>query len=302
MKTLLDKFYIKNWVIGICKHDEKITIHSKTIPVKFHWIRHPDFNTFYADPFIYHGKDGALYLFCEELSRNNFIGTITCLKLDSEFNIIQKNVLLKSNLHYSYPFLIEYNSKLFVIPENSSSNKLIAYEFDEVNLSLTNQIEILDTNLYDCTFLEHDSKFWLFGYKGNDKTNGELHVYYSSELFGVYVPHPSNPVKYGLDACRPAGSFIKIKDNIYRPSQNNAKRYGNSISMNKISLLNELEFKEEFCFELNSSKFLDGYERLHTINFSGEYMVVDATYTMFSPTTQFKRLLRSIKSKLVYFI
>ena len=114
MKTLLDKFYIKNWVIGICKYDEKLAIDSKIIPVKFHWIRHPDFNKFYADPFIYLGKDGAIYLFCEELSRINFVGTITCLKLDGEFKIIKKNVLLKSNLHYSYPFLIEYKNKLFV--------------------------------------------------------------------------------------------------------------------------------------------------------------------------------------------
>ena len=289
MKTLLDKFYIKNWVIGICKYDEKITIHSKTIPAKFHWIRHPDFNKFYADPFIYHGKDGAIYILCEELSRRNFIGNITCLKLDCEFNIIQKNVLLKSNLHYSYPFLIEYKNKLFVIPENSNSNKLIAYEFDEVNLSLTNKIEILETNLLDCTILEHDSKFWLFGYKGNDKTNGELHVYYSSELFGKYVPHPSNPVKYGLDACRPAGKFIKIRDEIFRPSQNNMKEYGESISINKIVKLTETEFKEDFSFQLNAKEFLSGFERLHTINFSNEYMVIDSTYSKFAPIMQLKR-------------
>jgi len=289
MKTLLDKFYIKNWVIGICKYNEKITIHSKTIHAKINWIRHPDFNKFYADPFIYQGKDGALYILCEELSRRNFIGTITCLKLDSEFNIIQKNVLLESSLHYSYPFLIVYNSKLFVIPENSSSNKLIAYEFDEVNLSLTNQIEILDTNLYDCTFLEHDSKFWLFGYKGNDKTNGELHIYYSSDLFGKYVPHASNPVKYALDACRSAGKFIKIRDEIFRPSQNNMKKYGESISINKIVKLTETEFKEDFSFELNAKEFLNGFERLHTINFSNEYMVIDSTYSKFAPIMQLKR-------------
>jgi hypothetical protein len=289
VRKILDKLYIKNWIIGIAKCDDQLVIENSKLPKDFHWIRHPDFNKFYADPFIYHGKDGALYLFCEELSRNNFIGTITCLKLDSEFNIIQKNVLLKSNLHYSYPFLIEYNSKLFVIPENSSSNKLIAYEFDEVNLSLINQIEILDTNLYDCTFLEHDSKFWLFGYKGNDKTMGELHIYYSSELFGKYVPHPSNPVKYALDGCRPAGKFIKVRDEIFRPSQNNMKKYGESISINIIVKLTETEFKEDFSFELNAKEFLNGFERLHTINFSNEYMVIDSTYSKFAPIMQLKR-------------
>lgn len=301
LDKIIDKLFIKNWIIGITKFDKETVIKNGKIPTDFSWIINPDLNKFYADPFIYKADDGTLYLFCEELNRKNFVGNIICLKLDSDFNIVNKAILLQNEFHFSYPFLIRYKSKLYIIPENSTSNKLVAYEFDEVNFSLKNPIEIFNTSLYDCTFLEYDSKFWIFGYSGDDKNKGELFVYFSSELFGTYHPHVLNSVKSGLDGCRPAGTFIRINDGIYRPSQNNAKRYGNSISMNKISILNELEFREEFCFELNSLNFPNGYERLHTINFSGEYMVVDSTYSKFAPMTQLKRFLSLCIFKLVSF-
>ncbi len=290
MRKILDKLYIKNWIIGIAKCNDQLVIENNKLPKDFHWIVNPDSNKFYADPFIYKLADGTIYLFCEELNRTNFIGNITCLKLNSNFDIVEKRVLLESGLHFSYPFLIEYKSKLYVIPENSTSNKLVAYEFDKEKIALKNPIEIFNTNLFDCTFLEHDSKFWIFGYNGDDKKNGYLHIYYSNELFGEYVPHISNPVKSGLDACRPAGKFIKIKDEIFRPSQNNIKKYGESISINKIVKLTETEFKEDFSFELNAKQFLNGFERLHTINFSNEYIVIDSTYSKFAPFMQLKRI------------
>ena len=68
------------------------------------------------------------------------------------------------------------------------------------------------------------------------------------------------------------------------------KLYGESISINKIIKLTETEFKEDFSFELNAKQFLNGFERLHTINFSNEYIVIDSTYSKFAPFMQLKRI------------
>ncbi len=136
LNKIIDKLFIKNWIIGITKFDKETVIKNGKIPTDFSWIINPDLNKFYADPFIYKADDGSLYLFCEELNRENFVGNIICLKLDSDFNIVNKAILLQNEFHFSYPFLIRYKSKLYIIPENSTSNKLVAYEFDEVNFSL----------------------------------------------------------------------------------------------------------------------------------------------------------------------
>ena len=75
--------------------------------------------------------------------------------------------------------------------------------------------------------------------------NYKLNVIYSDSLLGPYIPHPDNPVKSGLNGTRSAGNFIEVDGIIYRPSQNSEKDYGESITINKVNELNEMNVVEE---------------------------------------------------------
>jgi hypothetical protein len=69
--------------------------------------------------------------------------------------------------------------------------------------------------------------------------------------------------------------------------------YGESITINKINVLNESEFTEEFYMTISiNKKNRDnrGMHGIHTINFIDDIMVVDGTKWRFSPITKLKQL------------
>jgi hypothetical protein len=74
----------------------------------------------------------------------------------------------------------------------------------------------------------------------------ELFVFYSDELYSnQWHPHKQNPVVSNVKNARPAGAIISINDQLYRPAQNCAHRYGHGFNLNQINQLNETEYKEE---------------------------------------------------------
>jgi hypothetical protein len=91
---------------------------------------------------------------------------------------------------------------------------------------------ILMINVYavDPTILRKDGKWWLFvNIRENEGASSldELFLFYSADLFcRDWTPHPKNPVVSDVKSSRPAGRIFSYNGNIYRPSQNNSKRYG----------------------------------------------------------------------------
>ena len=138
-------------------------------------------------------------------------------------------------------------------------------------------------------FLKQNDKYWIFGtikLKMERITDYKLYVFFSDNLLGPYIPHPGNPVKSGLDGTRSAGNFIEVDGIIYRPSQNCQKEYGESITINKVTELNEINVVEEPYMTIsinkkNRSNY--GMHTIHTINAMDDIIVVDGIRWTFSP-------------------
>jgi hypothetical protein len=159
----------------------------------------------------------------------------------------------------------------------------------------------MDLPLLDSTILKHNNKYWLFATMTGKDSNSKLYIYFSDKLLGPYTPHPCNPVKNSPNGSRPAGDFILIDGVIYRPSQNCANQYGESITINKIQILDEQHFAEEPYMEvcMNLSNYTsDKILTIHTINVIGDIIVVDGVRSTFSPKNQWKNFLRNRASAL----
>ena len=116
--------------------------------------------------------------------------------------------------------------------------------------------------------------------------------FFSDNLLGPYTPHPENPVKSGLNGTRSAGNFIVVDGIVYRPTQNCKKEYGESIEINKITGLNEINFMEvpylTICINRNN-RHNCGIHTIHTINVMNNIIAVDGEQWTFSPIHQFKK-------------
>jgi hypothetical protein len=234
---------------------------------------------FWADPFVI-DKDEKSYIFFEEYVYKTHKGHLSVIEYDHDSGIFSESKeILNTNYHLSYPFIMEYDGDIYMIPEGSKDRDIKLYRaknfpFEwEVVKTLLDDIVAVDTTLF-----YHEDRWWMFvnlAQKDGVSLNDELYIYYCDDfLKDNWTPHTQNPVISSLQTSRPAGNIIKYKEDYYRPSQNSVGWYGRSTNFNKIVKLTADEYKEEFVSEI-VPEMIDGIYAVHTYNSSKKLTVVD---------------------------
>lgn len=287
---------VMQWNIGFSRGNIEQIIKEKKTNLSFKWLPLNSSIQSIADPFIFKDNEGNLNLLYEDFSmiKTANYGKIRLATLDKKFNIINNKEILDTKSHCSYPFVFFENEITYIIPETSLLNNVSAFEYDYTNKCLINKkVLINNLPLLDSTIFKHNGKYWIFATLGeNEFDNSQLNIYFADSLFGNYHPHPNNPVKNNLDGLRPAGNIFKVDGEIYRPSQNCSKYYGESITINKITKLSENEFSEEDYFKIMPDKIGEYAAGIHTINFIDDIIVVDGIKMVFKPFTKWKLFLK----------
>jgi len=290
------KFYYKQWTLGFFYGDIREIIRSGVFDPDINWLRPASEDQVSADPFPLKKDNGTWDILFEDLSVNAGYGNISVLTLDKDLRQTGRKTLLDIKSHLSFPFIFSENKKIYIFPEAAHSGKFSCYEYNPDNKTVVFVDEILNFPVYDSTILKYDGIYWLFNTVTENK-NYKLNIYFSDSLTGPYSPHSSNPVKTGLNGTRAAGNFIEVDNVIYRPSQNCKTGYGESITINRIRVLNEKEFKEEPYMQISAGKKMlnKGIHTIHTINFSENLIAVDGIKWTFSLKEGYKNLLEMVK-------
>jgi len=297
LSKYIDKLFFKKWIIGICRGNIEDIIKSKTFDLEINWLLKKPFDTFYGDPFPIISQDGNIKILLEEYPYDDDYGKISLMTFDKDFRKVNHKILLDTKSHLSYPFVFTENDRTYVFPEARKSGKLSCYEYVSINDTVYFVKNILDLPLLDSTILKHDDRYWIFGTLSENDTDYKLSVFFSDNLLGPYTPHPSNPVKSGLNGTRSAGNFIEIDGIIYRPTQNCEEEYGKSITINRVTELNKINVTEEpymtICIdEKNRESY--GMHKIHTINVIDKIIIVDGMNWSFLPVNQLNKFIKSI--------
>ena len=266
-------------------------IREKKIEKPFTWIPINNNYTFFADPFIFKSKEGKFRVLYEELNYKKQYGNISLFTINNGNQVTANRVVLDTQSHLSYPFTFSENNKLYVFPESSVNGNLGCYEYNYQNQSLSFIKNILDLAVLDSTIVKHQNKYWLFCTMRGEDSNSKLFIFYSENLFGPYISHKKNPVKNDISGSRPAGNFIKVDENLYRPAQSSADYYGSAINIFKVKNLSEENFEEEFYMSVKPDKSQEFNSGIHTINSCDGKIVVDGLKKTFSPVVQIKTFL-----------
>jgi len=300
-----DKLFFKHWVIGLCQGNIEDIIRSKTFNQDINWLTISPIDHINADPFLFKTKEGKVNILFEDFTLDDLYGKILMMTLDNDATPLSKKIVLDTKSHLSYPFVYEEDDIIYVFPEASQSGKLSCYVYDSTKQTLNYLQEVINLPLLDSTIIKYENKYWLFGTLNGKYSRSKLYIYYSNNLLGPYTPHVMNPVKNSSFNARPAGNFIEVDNIIYRPSQNCGSFYGESITINKVKVLNEFLFDEEPYMSvainehnLNNHKI----HTIHTINVIDNIIIVDGEKWTFSPVNQWKfflanrRLLKQAKA------
>ncbi|CAM8958052.1 unnamed protein product [Rhodiola kirilowii] len=204
---------------------------------------------FVADPCIYVQGD-TLYMFYETKNSINAQGDIGVAKsVDNGVTWEPLGIALDEDWHLSFPYVFEYQDKIFMIPESSQKREVHLYR--AVNFPLQWKLEkiILQKPLVDSVIVFHGGLYWLFGshhsHFGFRRTT-KLEIWYSSSPLGVWSPHKKNPVynNYRNAGTRNGGRPFMYNGELYRVSQEAGEGYGRGVRISKVEVLTKDEFRE----------------------------------------------------------
>jgi hypothetical protein len=239
----------------------------------------PPKDRYWADPFVLE-KNGRYFVFFEELPFKAGRAHISMLEIDPASGRASAPVrVLERDHHLSYPFLLEHDGRLYMIPETAQKGTVEVYRCVDFPLRWRLERVLLDgLRCVDATFHRGTGRWWMFANvaaSGSRMFDDELHLFHAESLLGDWQPHRRNPVKSDARSARPAGQLYWRNGALCRPAQICAPLYGSGLSINRVLRLTLQDYAERQIERILPSRE-DGLLGVHTINRAGNLTVIDA--------------------------
>ncbi|MDJ0447748.1 hypothetical protein [Methylocystis sp. JR02] len=241
------------------------------------WRTLPDETTsFAADPFPidWRGQRGVFY---ERLDYRRGVGDICFQPFDDTGPAGAPVEALSESWHLSYPFLIEEDGALYMVPEASASGAITLYRCVEFPAKWEPVATLVEgVEAADATIFRHGGRYWMTsvvrdGYGGYSDT---LAIHHAPSLFGPWEAHELSPVLVDSRVARPAGAVVSHNGALLRPVQDCARGYGKEMAIMRIDALDPRTFRQTLVAHLGPGGDWPG-NRLHTLNRCGRLEVID---------------------------
>jgi hypothetical protein len=233
---------------------------------------------FAADPFGIE-RDGTLHVFFEDFDQRAVRGVIGHLTVAPDGTVSDPEVVLDPGVHASYPYLIEHDDTVFMLPETSAAGELILYEAVEFPSRWRPAATLLPgVPAADASIVEFDGRWWLFATRSDRGANQNLFIWHASTLFGPWTPHALNPVKTDARSARPAGTPYISNGRLMRPSQDNSRIYGGRVIVNEIDILTPDAFAERPVGVVQPRPGTPYQGGLHTLSAVGGRTLIDGNH------------------------
>lgn len=233
---------------------------------------------FFADP-VPMSWQGRTFVFFEDLDHRTNKGTISAIEFDGAGPVGEVISVLEEPWHLSYPFLIEHDGDLWMIPESSAHNDVPLYKCVRFPDKWERHSTLLSGfELADATVTQHNGLNYMFG-AWRDGTAGYsdiLAIFYAENLFGPWLPHASNPIMMDRTTTRPAGNFTTIDGRLWRPVQDCTHGYGAALGLAEIVELTPTTYQQIVRHTIQPGPLWPG-RKLHTLNRCGRLEVIDGS-------------------------
>ena len=234
-------------------------------------------NSFLADPFIIeHNKEN--YIFVEEYNFKIKKGVVSVYKIFKN-NSQRVGVAIEENFHLSFPFIFEYESNYFMVPETSEAKEIRIYKCEEFPLKWKHEKSIFkNVRSVDPIIFKHNNLWWLmtsFSSTGHG-IESELQIFYSENgpLTNKWISFKKNPVIIDPALGR-NGGFLRKNNKIFRVAQSfGFNTYGENIHIQEIITLNQDNFVVKNFARINL-EFSENLFGMHHLNNNNNFTVYD---------------------------
>lgn len=250
-------------------------------------IAPPNAYSFIADPV---GSSREM-IYCEGMNARTGKGEILTL---SE-NTWRPVAITLGGGHLSYPQIVQSagdGGPGLLFPEMASIGAPTIFQLDSSGLACKSSWQMTGLEkerIVDGTLLKHDGNWYLFG--GLLATcNQQLHLWFADDLRGPWRIHPKSPICNDPRRSRMAGPVLSSDGRLYRFGQDGSSGYGNGAAINRIEILNRLDYSETHLQTLR----IEGACGPHSIQFVGEKLWLDLYTERWTPMAGIRRLLNRL--------
>jgi hypothetical protein len=230
----------------------------------------------FADPFPIAWR-GRLGLFFEDLDHRIGKGVISFIEFGPKGPIGEAIPVIEEPTHLSYPFLIEAEGSLWMIPESSLSGCVPLYRCVEFPRRWERCGSLLEgIEAADATIFAHRGRYYMTSVvrEGVGGYSDMLAIHHAPTLLGPWRAHATQPALIDASAARPAGAVVKRSSGLWRPVQDCARGYGRALRLARIDRIDPENFAQTFTTRIESGPRWPG-GRLHTLNRAGRLECID---------------------------
>jgi hypothetical protein len=231
-------------------------------------LPNPDFR-FFADPFPVK-REGRFHVFFEDFDHRRGKGIISAVAFGPDGPEGNVFPALEEPWHLSYPFIIEDEGELWMIPESSSNRTVSVYRAVPFPGRWIKEADLLTgLEASDATVCRHEGRYWMFATVrqrvGPGSFSDSLGIFMSDRLLGPWRQHRANPVLVDPSCARPAGNMVIRNTRLWRPVQDCHAGYGGAVGLAEITCLDESRYEQVVRTVIRPGQEWPG-RRLHTLN------------------------------------
>lgn len=232
----------EEWNIGVLRQPIASLLEEKP-SLNVRWLPAPGTGQYRSCPFGYF-RNAQLNVLHEKFHRSTGMGAIARLRPKRDNNLKRSRTLLEGTGHLTYPYIVEQDGAMYVLPEQVSSGRTDLYLLEEGEAALTFHRTLLNEPLFSPTLFRFEGRWWLFGTK-KPLADTLLHAYYADTFDGPFLPHPLNPVKVDIRSSRPGGTPFMADGELWRPARDRSDEHRTRIALNRVTALTPTSFSEE---------------------------------------------------------
>ncbi len=246
-----------------------------------------------ADPFLLEHR-GQQYLFCEQYETTENKAGIGYFVFESGIPI-NKGIVLCRPYHISYPCLFTYKDDVYMIPETAANQTVELYRaVDFPNKWELDTVLLENVRCVDSTVYESEEGLYLLSYEKRGKE--WIMTVFSLDMDRRSLKKCSQKI-YKENVGRPAGNLWREDGKLYRPAQDCKEKYGEALLIYRMDSLNPLQETLEQWITAEQLTMPQAAQRVHTINRSSRYEVIDVFRERFDLLHGWKIFKRSVLKK-----
>jgi hypothetical protein len=266
-------FETAQWNVGFATGEPRALLDGE--PLRVTWLPDPPAGTFVADPFLVE-RDGRRVVFVEQYDDDRARGIIEALELDANDAVVRRAAAIDLPTHVSYPYPLEIDGALYLVPENAAAGEVALYRCVEFPWRWEREDAIFPAfDGLDTTLFAHDGLWWALCTRAGGSSDFALHAFYAGAPRGPWTPHPLNPIVEDVTRARPAGKPFTVDGVLYRPGQDCSASYGGGLVIARVDELCPLAYRETVVRRIDTRYFGRYADGVHTVCVTPSGLVLD---------------------------